>query len=130
MFMAMWVDAAWEFMKGYPAFMEKAFESTVLIKKDGSHNLKFPRFSGIYDFPKEILTSLTFSPIDIPASAQCYKYARAHTHVANMHAHLILTLTHTHTHVQSHQTMQRRRLMAAPAVQSSQQKVPYINAST
>lgn len=49
MLMASWLSTAWSFMQAHPEILHKSFTSTVLIRKDGSHELKIP-IEG-YDFP-------------------------------------------------------------------------------
>lgn len=39
--MARWLDVAWKFLKNHPYIIHQAFKHTVLVKLDGTHELRY-----------------------------------------------------------------------------------------
>lgn len=66
MLMAGWLDSAWKIVKENPHICEQAFKHTVLIKLDGSHEL---RYRGLPDYNAPKMMYVFFSstcPLPMP----------------------------------------------------------------
>jgi hypothetical protein len=55
--MANWLHLAWGYLRTQEDFIKKAFDATVLIRRDGTHSLSLKRLGRPYD------------PIFMPAAA-------------------------------------------------------------
>ena len=47
-YLAQWLDLTWGLLRHYRAFIRKCFDATVLVKKDGSHELRLKRLHRAY----------------------------------------------------------------------------------
>ena len=46
--LAAWADMSWALIRTQHGFIRKCFEATVLVKQDGSHNLRMERLGRPY----------------------------------------------------------------------------------
>jgi len=51
--MANWLKYAWEFLQLHPEIIEDSFKQTVLVKLDGTHELKYKGLDK-YDPPSSV----------------------------------------------------------------------------
>jgi hypothetical protein len=47
-YLAQWLDLSWGLLRHYRGFIRKCFDPTVLVKKDGSHELRLKRLHRAY----------------------------------------------------------------------------------